>query len=79
VILGTATTPGHNPGQNFIETPCPHVDSTPGIRPILDFKKSIAPLAISFQEMYLGASLRRAFGWSVECIIDSSIADPRGT
>jgi hypothetical protein len=34
---------------------CPHVDSTPGIRLIVNFKKSIAPLAIFFLEMYLGA------------------------
>lgn len=33
---------------------CPHVDSTPGIRLILDLKKSIAPLAIFFLERYLG-------------------------
>jgi hypothetical protein len=34
---------------------CPHVDSTPGIRLIVGFKKSMAPLAIFFLEMYLGA------------------------
>lgn len=34
---------------------CPHVDSSPGIRLIVHFNKSIAPLAIFFLQMYLGA------------------------
>jgi hypothetical protein len=34
---------------------CPHVDSSPGIRLIVHFSKSVAPLAIFFLQMYLGA------------------------
>jgi len=34
---------------------CPHVDSSPGIQLIVHFNKSLAPLAIFFLQMYLGA------------------------
>lgn len=34
---------------------CPHADSSPGIRLIVHFNKSIGPLAIFFLQMYLGA------------------------
>ena len=34
---------------------CPHVDSSPGVRLIVHFSKSVALLAIFFLQMYLGA------------------------
>jgi len=34
---------------------CPHVDSSPGIRLIVHFSKSVTRLAIFFLQMYLGA------------------------